>query len=84
MTYHVTPYTPRPGSKKEKLGHAWQVLHEGSDRASRTMPSKRQAIKIAKGMAARHTGKKVVVHRANGTVQYALENRGTRKNPDWK
>lgn len=84
MTYHVVPYTPPKGSKKERLGHKWAVKHEGSDRNSLTAPSKKYSIGRAKGMAARHTGKKVIVHNSKGRTQYALENTGTRKSPDWK
>lgn len=83
MTYHVSPYTPRPGSRKDRLDHRWQVKHEGSDRASATGPTKKGMISRARGMAARHTGKNIIVHRADGTTQYGLENAGTKKSPNW-
>lgn len=84
MTYHVSPYTPPEGSRAERLGHKWQVKHEGSDRASSTHKTKKSALRKAKSFARKHTGKTIIVHKRDGTTHYGLRNAGTRKSPRWK
>lgn len=58
MTYHLVP----------KDEH-WSVRREGSDRDISVHPNKKSALTAARGVAQAHEPSRLVVHRADGTIQ---------------
>lgn len=58
-TWHVTPYD----------GEGWQVKKETNTRASSTHETKSDAVQAAKALAKKRTDGRVLVHKADGTVQ---------------
>ena len=55
--YHVTPHD-----------EGWQVQAEGSERASSVHRTKREAVEAGRGLA-RRQDRRLVIHRADGTIQ---------------
>lgn len=47
----------------------WQVMRDGAARATKTFASKREAVKAARRLAGGNAPSRVVIHRADGTVQ---------------
>jgi hypothetical protein len=58
--YHVT---------KPKDSDVWKVVKEGSDRASATADTQREAEKIAKGFAGNTGGGEVRIHKPSGPIR---------------
>lgn len=58
MTYHLVP-------KDEQ----WAVRREGSDLDISIHPNKKSALSAARGVAQAHEPSRLVVHRADGTIQ---------------
>lgn len=57
--YHVAP-DPDQG---------WRVERQGAQRATRVVDTKREALRIAKGLIEGQAGRTIVVHRADGSFQ---------------
>jgi hypothetical protein len=58
MTYHLVPKDDQ-----------WAVRREGSDHDISVHPNKKSALTAARGVALAHEPSRLVVHRADGTIQ---------------